>query len=71
MKVWPDRWKTSRGDIVRPKPAIDEASVSVVTMTSFSESIGAFRRIIGKDNREADWEVAGQVIGLPDSSFNG
>ena len=40
-------------------------------MTSISESIGAFRRIIGKDNREADWEEAGQVIGLPDSSFNG
>jgi hypothetical protein len=37
----------SRGDIGRPKPAIDEASVSVVTMTSISESVGALRRIIG------------------------
>jgi hypothetical protein len=38
-------------------------------MPSISESIGALRRIIGQDNREADWEVAGQELGLPNSQL--
>jgi hypothetical protein len=45
----------SRGDIGRPKPDINEASVSIVTMSSS----------IFEDNGEGDWEVARQKLGLP------